>query len=96
MSSEENDLFPKIIVDPAAVGYAETDEELEEEEAIEIPSDDEKPDIPKVEKNVLRKTRKKRKFFRCLKRTRLCRKNLMSMQKNLSHAVRAKKSPKRS
>jgi hypothetical protein len=63
MSSEENDLFPKIIVDPAAVGYAETDEELEEEEAIEIPSDDEKPDIPKVEKNVLRKTRKKKEIF---------------------------------
>jgi hypothetical protein len=63
MSSEENDLFPKIIVDPAAVGYAETDEELEEEEAIEIPSDEEKPDIPKVEKNVLRKTRKKKEIF---------------------------------
>ena len=28
MSSEENDLFPKIIVDPAAVGYAETDDQV--------------------------------------------------------------------
>jgi hypothetical protein len=29
----------------------------------EIPSEDEKPDIPKVEKNVLRKSRKKKEIF---------------------------------
>ena len=63
MSNIENDLFPKIIVDKDAEGYAETDEEVEEEEAIEIPSDDEIPDIPKVEKNVLRKSRKKKEIF---------------------------------
>ena len=62
MSNIENDLFPKIIVDKDAEGYAETDEEVEEE-AIEIPSDDEIPDIPKVEKNVLRKSRKKKEIF---------------------------------
>ena len=62
MSNIENDLFPKIIVDKDAEGYAETDEEIEEE-AIEIPSDDEIPDIPKVEKNVLRKSRKKKEIF---------------------------------
>jgi hypothetical protein len=59
MSNEENDLFPQIIVDKSADGYAETDEEVEEEHMDqEIPSDEDKPDIPKVEKNVLRKTRK--------------------------------------
>ena len=64
MSSEENDLFPKIIVDTTAAGYAETDEEVEEEPMDEeIPSEDEKPDIPKVEKNVLRKSRKKKEIF---------------------------------
>ena len=64
MSNEENDLFPQIIVDKSADGYAETDEEVEEEHMDqEIPSDDEKPDIPKVEKNVLRKTRKKKEIF---------------------------------
>ena len=64
MSSEENDLFPKIIVDTTADGYAEIDEEVEEEPMDEeIPPEDEKPDIPKVEKNVLRKSRKKKEIF---------------------------------
>jgi hypothetical protein len=64
MSSEENDLFPKIIVDKNADGYAETNEEVEEGAMYqEIPSDDEKPDIPKVENNVLRKSRKKKEIF---------------------------------
>ena len=64
MSNEENDLFPQIIVDKSADGYAETDEEVEEEPMDqEIPSEDEKPDIPKVEKNVLRKSRKKKEIF---------------------------------
>ena len=66
MSNIENDLFPKIIVDKDAEGYAETDEEVEEE-GIEIPSDDEIPDIPKVEKNVLRKSRKKKEIFQVSK-----------------------------
>ena len=69
MSSDENDLFPQIIVDPAAAGYAETDEEVEEEPMDEeIPSEDEKPDIPKVEKNVLRKSRKKKGDFSGIRR----------------------------
>ena len=101
MSSEENDLFPKIIVDTTADGYAEIDEEVEEEPMDEeIPPEDEKPDIPKVEKNVLRNSAKavrKRKFFRCPKRSlsRPLRKNPRSLLKHLSPAVRGKRSPRR-
>ena len=85
--------------DKNADGYAETDEEVEEEPMDqEIPSEDEKPDIPKVEKNVLRKSRKKKEIFQVSDEEPEppVEKNPRSLLKHLSPAVRGKRSPRRS
>ena len=65
MSDDENDLFPRIIVNKNAKDYVETDEEEEDEHVEELRNDveEETHDIPKVEKEIIKKVRKKKEIF---------------------------------